>query len=100
MARAFGGTNTTLAVIATNVRLSKSAITRVAQMAQDGLARAIRPIHTMIDGDVVFALSCGDKSADVNLVGALAADALADAIACAARAAAPAFGLPCARDLA
>jgi len=100
VARAFGGTNTTLAVIATNAKLSKSAITRVAQMAQDGLARAIRPIHTMIDGDVVFAVSCGDMSADVNLVGALAADALADAIAHAARAATPAFGLPCARNFA
>ena len=67
VSRAFGQTNTTLAVIATNVRLSKSAITRVAQMAQDGLARAIRPVHTMIDGDVVF--EDGNVGIGANLLG-------------------------------
>ena len=99
IARAFGESNTTLAVVATNARLDKPAITRVAQMAQDGLARAIRPIHTLIDGDVVFALSYGDLQADVNLIGALAADVLADAIAAAARAAESAPGLPSANEI-
>lgn len=51
--------NTTIAVVATNVSMDKSQITKIAQMAQDGLARAIVPVHTMYDGDTVFALSTG-----------------------------------------
>jgi L-aminopeptidase/D-esterase-like protein len=54
--------NTTLAVIATDARLSKAQATKLAQMAQDGLARAIRPVHTPFDGDTVFALSTGRQS--------------------------------------
>ena len=83
--RAFGGQNTTLAVVATNARLDKAALTRVARMAHDGLARAIRPLHTPVDGDVVFALSYGSCAADTSAVGALAADVLADAVAAAVR---------------
>jgi L-aminopeptidase/D-esterase-like protein len=74
--------NTTLAVVATNARLTKPQATKVAQMAQDGLARAINPTHTPFDGDTVFALATGtlDASVDAGAVGALAAEVVADAI--------------------
>lgn len=93
------GTNTTLAVVATNVKLTKAEATKVAQMAHDGLARTIRPIHTHYDGDTVFALSHGSKKADVSLVGALAADVLAEAVLSGAMQAGPLGGLPSAREL-
>lgn len=73
-------TNTTLAVVATNARLTKVEATRVAQMAHDGFALAISPVHTMFDGDTTFALSVGKVKADVNLVGALAVESVAEAI--------------------
>ncbi len=93
------GANTTLAVVATNTALTKSAATKVAQMAHDGLARTIRPVHTMFDGDTVFALSTGTQAADTNLIGALAADVVAEAVLAAVRAAESLGGLPAARDL-
>jgi L-aminopeptidase/D-esterase-like protein len=93
------GANTTLAVVATNAALTKSAATKVAQMGHDGLARTIRPVHTMFDGDAIFALSAGDKVADINLVGALAADAVAMAVLAGVRAAEALGGVPAARDL-
>jgi len=93
------GTNTTLAVIATNAKLSKSQATKVAQMAHDGLARTIRPIHTNFDGDTIFALSCGEEEADVSLIGTLAADALAQAVVSAALSATGLHGLPAAGEL-
>jgi len=86
--------NTTLAVVASNVALNKAQCTKVAQMAHDGLARTIRPIHTQFDGDVVFALSHGDKKADVSLIGALAADVLAEAVLNAVRSATSLGGVP------
>ncbi len=91
--------NTTLAVVATNVILTKAQATKVAQMAHDGLARTIRPIHTMFDGDVVFALSQGDKKADVSLIGALAADVLAEAVINAVQAATGLGGVPAMKEL-
>lgn len=94
------GANTTLAVIATNARLTKSGATKAAQMAHDGLARVIRPIHTHFDGDTIFALSYGDKQADLSLVGAVAADVLAEAVISAVMAATPLDGLPSAREVA
>jgi len=77
--------NTLVAVVATNAVLTKTQCFKVAQMAQDALARCIYPSHTPWDGDTVFAVSAGSwkpggQSADVGLVGALAADALATAI--------------------
>jgi L-aminopeptidase/D-esterase-like protein len=80
---------TTLAVVATDARLTKAEATKVAQMAHDGLARSIRPIHTMSDGDVVFALATGASGtrAHTTLIGALAADVLATAVLRAVRAA-------------
>ena len=72
--------NTTLAVVATNAKLSKEEAIKVAQMAQDGLARAIRPVHTLVDGDIVFALSCGNVRCDSAIVGSIAAEVVARAI--------------------
>lgn len=86
--------NTALAVVAVNAALTKTEMTKVAQMAQDGIARAIRPAHSMLDGDVVFALATGGQKADVSTVGAFAAEALAQAIVRAVRMSASAAGLP------
>lgn len=72
--------NTVIGVVATNAKLTKAEAGRVAQMAQDGLARTIRPAHTMLDGDTIFALSTGSKKADVSTVGAFAAEALMQAV--------------------
>ncbi|MCI0489656.1 MAG: P1 family peptidase [Blastocatellia bacterium] len=72
--------NTTLAVIATDAALTKAEARRVASMAHDGMARAIRPVHTMFDGDTVFALSTGELRADVTTIGSAAAGVLARAI--------------------
>jgi L-aminopeptidase/D-esterase-like protein len=95
------GQNTTLGVVATNARLTKTQATKVAQMAHDGLARAVIPAHTPLDGDTIFALSTGERDVDDDLltIGALAADATAEAIVRAVRAATSAGGVPAARDL-
>ena len=74
------GTNTTLAVVATNARLNTEQATKVAQMAQVGISRTTRPAHTMYDGDFVFTLSVGDRKADVNVIGTIAADLVAEAV--------------------
>ena len=91
--RAAVPSNTVIGVIATNARLTKAQATKVAQMAQDGLARVIRPAHTMFDGDTIFTLATGERKADVSLVGAFAAEVMAEAILRAVRMAAPAGGL-------
>lgn len=95
----FDGTNTTLAVVMTNVVLNKLQATELARMAQDGLARAIRPVHTRFDGDVVFALSLGAKRFDVNALGEAAAEAVAGAIVRAAASAQGLGGVPSASEL-
>ena len=92
------GGNTVIAVVATNAKFDKAQATKVAQMAHDGLARTVRPAHTMLDGDTIFALATGQKKADVSTVGAFAAEALAQAIVRAVKAAKPAGGLPAAGD--
>lgn len=96
------GENTTIGVVATNARLTKAQATKMAQMAQDGLARAISPVHTPDDGDTIFALATGvrNQPADMLVIGALAAEAVADAIVRAARNATGLPGYPSARDLA
>lgn len=96
------GEHTTIGVVATNARLTKAQATKVAQMAHDGYARAIVPVHTPVDGDTIFAVATGTLTQEVNLavIGALAAEAMADAIVRAARAATGLPGLPAARDLA
>ncbi len=91
--------NTVIGVVATNAQLNKEHIGKVAQMAQDGLARTVRPAHTMLDGDTIFALSLGSIPADVNIVGAFAAEAFAQAVLRAVRMATPGGGLPSASSL-
>jgi L-aminopeptidase/D-esterase-like protein len=95
------GENTTIGVVATNARLTKAQATKVAQMAHDGLARAIVPAHTPADGDTLFSLSLGswEGEANVTILGALAADATADAILSAVRSATGAAGFPSVSDL-
>jgi L-aminopeptidase/D-esterase-like protein len=90
--------NTTLAVLVTNVQLDKAAVSKLAQMAQDGLARAIHPVHTPYDGDTVFALSTREhpvgsipKEEILTILGTLAAEAVSQAIL---RAVSLAKGLP------
>lgn len=72
--------NTVIGAVATNAKLTKAQAAKVAQMTQDGIARTIRPAHTMLDGDVIFALSTGTKKADVSILGAFAAEVMAQAI--------------------
>ena len=86
--------NTVIGVVATNAKLDKEATNKVAQMAHDGLARTVRPAHTMLDGDTIFALATGDHAADVNIVGAYAAEVFAHAILRAVRLAKPIAGIP------
>jgi L-aminopeptidase/D-esterase-like protein len=86
--------NTVIGLVATNAALTKVEATKVAQMAHDGLARTVRPAHTMLDGDTIFALSTGNKKSDVTTVGAFAAEAMAQAILRAVKLTAPAGGLP------
>ena len=75
------GTNTTIGVVATNATLTPAETNRVAEMAHDGMARAIRPAHTMFDGDTLFALATGSHTGSgVNAVGILAAEVVAEAI--------------------
>lgn len=91
--------NTVIGVVATNGRLTKQEATRVAAMAQDGLARAIRPSHTVGDGDTIFTLATCEIRTQVNVVGAMAAEVFASAILRAVREATSMGGLPAARDL-
>jgi len=88
--------NTVIGVVATNAQLNKEGANKVAQMAHDGLARTIRPAHTMVDGDTIFALATGKKKADVNIVGAFGAEIFAQAVLNAVHAAEPVAGLPAA----
>jgi L-aminopeptidase/D-esterase-like protein len=98
--QALAGANTTLGVVATSAPLTKAAATRVARMAQDGLGRAIVPAHTPFDGDLVFVVATARSApADVLVLGALAAEALAAAVRRAVRTARGVAGIPCIRDL-
>ncbi len=85
-------TNTTLAIIVTNCSFCKADLNKIAAMAHDGMARAIRPVHTTADGDSVYAVSTGDVLADINVVGNLAAIVLEQAIVCAVKSAHSAYG--------
>ena len=98
--------NTTIAVVATNASLTKAQVNKVAQMAHDGIAQAIRPAHTMFDGDTIFALALGPQSqtmtnsalaaSQVSMIGAAAAITLARAIVKAVRHATELHGVPAA----
>jgi L-aminopeptidase/D-esterase-like protein len=90
--------STTLVVVATNATLDKAAACRLAAAGSLGVARAVRPVHTRFDGDVVFALATGRVQAPVEQVGALAADQVAEAIVRAVRTATGRHGVPAAGD--
>lgn len=89
--------NTTIGVVTTNAGLTKAQATKVAQLAHDGLARTIRPVHTALDGDTVFCLANGRATADPIQVGNLAVQAMSCAVMRAVCAAKGAGGLPAAR---
>jgi len=72
--------NTTLAVVATDAKLSKTELSRISIIAQSALGRVISPVHTAADGDVVISVSCGELKADANTVGSVAAELLGEAI--------------------
>jgi L-aminopeptidase/D-esterase-like protein len=94
--------NTTLAVVATDAVLSKEETNKVAQMAHDGLAQAIRPVHTMLDGDTIFALATGQQAnvpINVSVIGAVAVSVLAEAVVRAVQQATSLAGVPAARDV-
>ena len=93
-AAGFTGRNTTLVVVATNARLTKVQATKLAQQGGLGMARTIYPVNTMFDGDIVFGLSMGAQSADINTLGAAAADAVAEAIVRAVKLARSLGGIP------
>jgi L-aminopeptidase/D-esterase-like protein len=97
-----GGQNTSIGVVATNVTLTKAEATKVAQMAHDGLARSVRPVHTPWDGDTLFSLSTASVTIDqaALVVGALAAEVVARAVVRAVTTAASLPGYPSASDLA
>jgi L-aminopeptidase/D-esterase-like protein len=96
------GSNTTIGVVATNVALDKTQMTKIAQMAHDGLARTVYPVHTPNDGDTIFAAATGaiSKKADYGAIGALAADVMAQAVLRAVMNARGLAGLPSYSDLA
>jgi L-aminopeptidase/D-esterase-like protein len=90
--------NTVIGVVATNAALTKEEANKVAQMAHNGLAKTINPAHTMFDGDTIFVMATGEKRADVSLVGAYAAEVVAQAIVNAVLFAESAGGLPSAQN--
>ena len=91
--------NTTLGILFTNAKLDKARLCKAAGMAHDGYARAIRPVHTSMDGDSIYAVSLGDEAADLDAVGVIGARVMAKAIVRAVEAADSAYGFPAARDL-
>ena len=91
--------NTTLVVVATDAKLSKERAHLLSLAGHEGLTRAIRPVHTIWDGDTVFALATGRVEASQALVERLASDAVAEAIRRAVRLAEPLGGIPAAGDL-
>lgn len=93
--------NTTIGVVATNARFTKTQMTKIAEMAHDGMARAINPAHTPFDGDTLFAMTTGASTVDANLiaVGALAAEVVSEAILRGVRKATSVPGYPAVRDL-
>ena len=95
---AFKG-NTTIGVVMTNGKFDKAECKKIAQMAHNGLARTIRPSHTQLDGDSIFAMSTGEAEADVSAVGIMAADAVAQAVQRAVKEAESTCGMPSYKDI-
>ena len=91
--------NTTIGAVFTNAKFDKAHLCKIAAMTHDGYARAIRPVHTANDGDSIYAVSLGDLAADQDVVGALAARVMAEAILRAVQATDSAYGFPAAKDI-
>jgi len=91
--------NTTIGVVAANVAFTKAQATKLASMAHDGYARTMRPAHSMVDGDTIFAMSTGNLEADLSVVGLLAARVMERAVIAAVTNAEPLCGLTCWADL-
>ena len=87
--------NTTIAVIATNAKLTKAQATKTAMMGHDGFARTINPIHTMYDGDSIFCMATGEVETDLTTTGSIAAYVIEQAVLNAVKAADSAYGIPC-----
>ena len=94
------GTNTTIGVIAVNAQLTKAEAKKVAQMAHDGYARTIYPAHTMYDGDTIFTIATGGRKVPVDLLGAIAAKVMEEAIINAILSAKGTHGIPAYDDIA
>ncbi len=93
-------TNTVIGVVATNAELTKEEANKLAQMAQNGLPQAVRPTHTMFDGDTIFTLATGSVGrGNVNIIGAYASQTVAAAIRHAVRTATPMAGLPVSKQI-
>lgn len=91
--------NTTIGIIATNAKLTKSQATKISSMAHNGYGRTMRPAHSMVDGDTIFTLSTGDVEADMNVVGLLATRVMEEAVIRAIKKATPLGGYKCYKDL-
>lgn len=90
--------NTTIGAVITNASFNKSQLCKIAGMTHNGFARSIRPVHTSADGDSIYALSVGNVSADIDLVGTLASEVMSEAILCALRSAESAYGFISIKD--
>ncbi|WZL71653.1 P1 family peptidase [Clostridiaceae bacterium 35-E11] len=91
--------NTTIGIIATNAKLTKSQATKIASMAHNGYGRTMRPAHSMVDGDTIFTLSTGNVEADMNVVGLLATRVMEEAVIRAIKKATPLGDYKCYKDL-
>lgn len=91
--------NTTIGAVITNAKFTKTEMTKIASMAQNGYARSIRPVHTTADGDSIYAMSVGDIKADINVVGTLAARVMAEAVKSAVLETEGKFGLKASGDM-
>jgi L-aminopeptidase/D-esterase-like protein len=94
-----GMESTSLSVVVTDANLTKTQCSQVARMAHDGLARAVRPVHTPVDGDAIFVMSTRTRSSNVFQLGSAAADVVANSARRAVRAAESLHGVPALRDL-
>ncbi|MDR1271608.1 MAG: P1 family peptidase [Clostridiales Family XIII bacterium] len=99
LSKDYFATNTTIGCVVTNARLSKAAANKISQLAHNGLARTIRPVHTSADGDAIFTLASGRYDANADALGTLASEVVGVAVNRAVRAAKPAYGLTAASDL-
>ena len=91
--------NTTLGIVITNARFHKASLCKIAGLGHDGYARSIRPVHTSLDGDSIYAVSVGDVNADREVVGLMAAEVISEAIIRAVNSSESAYGFPSAKDL-